>query len=103
MASKDNQNRKPTIQFEKEPCKKCPYKKTGDIDPLIFNDRFFTVPAIKSTYLFMEHLLKHHPDDLFFLYEKAQEYVDIEGSQYRMDFPKWIKRAEKNLHEYEEK
>jgi len=81
-------------------CKRCPYKTLDKIPLLIFKDRFYSSPANSATYDFMAHMLQYHPDDLEFLHKRAQMYVDIPDSQYRMDFKKWLKRCQTGLKTY---
>ncbi|WP_280554368.1 hypothetical protein [Halomonas sp. 25-S5] len=95
--------RRQVKEFPKEPCTDCPYQSLEDIETLIFLDRMYSAPATRGTFLFMEHMFKHHPDDLYFLWEKSQEFVGIKGSQYRIDFPRWLGKVKSGLDKYNKK
>lgn len=79
------------------------YEEASDIPHLFFTDRFFSSPATNDTFEFCEFMLNNYPDDLKFLFKKAQEYVGIEGSQYKMSYGRWLSRLKAGCKAYKNK
>lgn len=79
-----------------------PYKNISKIPPHIFKDRLLTEAVTPELRNYLRYMLEKNPNNLWYLYKRAQEYKDIEGAQYVMHFPKWIHKLTKSLEKTEE-
>lgn len=76
------------------------YKTIEDIPPHLFKDRMLRTPASKEFHEYLKYMVENHPDDLDYIYQESQKYID-HGGGFKETFKAWLTKLSNKLNELE--
>lgn len=76
------------------------YESLEDIPAHLFKDRMLRTPASKDFHEYLKYMLAHHPDDLSYIHEASQLYIN-HGGGFKENFKDWLRKLENKLKELE--